>query len=83
MDYFSGPVWCSTDPMVVPIACQYKYCKYGCCKMKYVPLQVAFVRTLHKFQGGEVGQDRFIKCMVLNPDASGMEGINPGLFTLL
>jgi len=22
MDYFSGPVWCSTDPMVVPITCQ-------------------------------------------------------------
>ncbi|GFH49544.1 ATP-dependent DNA helicase PIF1-like [Chaetoceros tenuissimus] len=47
--------------------------------MKYVPLEIAFARTLHKVQGQSIGPTHAVPIMVFNPGKTSFEGRNPGL----
>jgi hypothetical protein len=46
--------------------------------MTYVPLKLAFARTLHTTQSKEAGHDKEIKAIVFSPGNSSFESINPG-----
>ena len=48
--------------------------------MKTVPLEIAFARTIHQFQGQECGPDKNIKCIVGHPGPRSFEILNPGTF---
>ena len=48
--------------------------------MKTVPLEIAFARTIHQFQGQECGPDKNIKCIVGHPGPRSFETLNPGTF---
>ena len=48
--------------------------------MKKVPLEIAFARTIHQFQGQECGPDKNIKCIVGHPGPRSFETLNPGTF---
>lgn len=82
MDTYDGPIWDSENPTYVPIPLSQKFCNKddNCCILEYIPLQLAFARTLHKFQGQTVGPGHNNECMVFNPGTSRFEGSNPGLF---
>ena len=47
--------------------------------MRNIPLSVSFARTLHKFQGQQVGPKHSNKMMVFGPGSSAFEASNPGL----
>lgn len=82
MDTYNGPVWDQDNPSYVPIPLSRKFCGKddNCCIFEYIPLQLAFARTLHKFQGQTVGPGHNNQCMVFNPGTPRFEGSNPGLF---
>ena len=47
-------------------------------------MEVAFARTLHKFQGQQCGPNEDIKCIIGDPGNESFENLNPGtLYTLL
>ena len=48
--------------------------------MNKVPLEIAFARTIHQFQGQECGPDKNIKCIVGHPGPRSFETLNPGTF---
>jgi len=69
----------------VPIPLAEYVCKHGCCCRTYVPLTLAYARTIHKFQGltaGPVDEGK-IKNMydviVCDPDEKRFEGSSLGL----
>jgi hypothetical protein len=78
----TGPVWDERNPTYVPIPLSKKHCDKddNCCILEYIPIELAFARTLHKFQGQTVGPGHNNECMVFNPGTSRFEGSNPGLF---
>ena len=51
--------------------------------MKFVPLELAFARTIHKFQGQECGPNKKIRCIVGDPGKKSFEILNPGTFYTL
>ena len=51
--------------------------------MKKIPLELAFARTIHQFQGQECGPDKNIKCIVGHPGPRSFETLNPGTFYTL
>lgn len=53
-------------------------CNKGCCKAYFIPLELAFARTLHQFQGQEAGQKKNIKCIICDPGSRDFEVLNPG-----
>ena len=81
MDDYNGPIWDQHNPSHVPIPITDTYCNkpYSCCKMRTIPLEIAYARTLHKFQGRTVGPDHPFKCMVFSPGTAAFEAVNPGL----
>ena len=70
---------------LVPIPIVSSVCKKRCCLRKYVPLTLAFARTIHKFQGlsaGPVNEGKIpnmYKYIICDPDLGTFEGSNPGL----
>jgi hypothetical protein len=79
MDNYDGPQWKEQLPKTqIPIPICSDICSKGCCKMTYVPLKLAFARTLHKTQGKEAGENKEIKAIVFSPGSSSFESINPG-----
>jgi hypothetical protein len=79
-DSYKGPVWNVHKPKQVPIAPKTKYCTKGhCCMVTYIPLRLAFSRTLHTFQGQEAGPGKDIPAIVLHAGARTFEGKCPGL----
>jgi hypothetical protein len=53
------------------------------CKVKYIPLEVAFATTIHKCQGMSVGPSHPIKWIIGDPGIKKGEAYNPGLFYVL
>ncbi|GFH54205.1 hypothetical protein CTEN210_10681 [Chaetoceros tenuissimus] len=83
-DNYIGPPWDKDNPTYVPIPMHVKKedrtkgnCK--CCQIEFVPLEIAFARTLHKVQGQSIGGDNPVKIMVFHLGKSSFEGNNPGL----
>ena len=52
--------------------------KIKCCWIRYCPLEVAFGRTIHTFQGQECGPGKYIESIIVDPGKRQFEGINPG-----
>jgi hypothetical protein len=60
-------------------------CSHGCCKRKFLPLTVAYARTIHKFQGLTAGPtspgrpSNLFDVLVVDPDEKACEGSALGL----
>lgn len=83
-DNYVGPSYDPNNPTYVPVPIQTLYenrskNNHRCCKMKYVPLEIAFARTLHKVQGQSIGPGHPVPIMVFHPGKTSFEGRNPGL----
>ena len=52
--------------------------KNQCCWIRYCPLEVAFGRTIHTFQGQECGPGKPIESIIVNPGRRSFETLNPG-----
>ena len=69
----------------MPIPTVEHRCQKECCTRTFVPLQVAYARTIHTFQGlsaGPVDKGRKpndYECIVCDPDEKKWEGQNLGL----
>lgn len=83
--HYKGPPWIKAHPTWVPIPPVSTYCnKNACCEATFVPLCLAFARTIHKFQGMEAGPTKDIKAIVVDVGSTLFESINPGvLYTAL
>ena len=70
----------------IPLPVVTARCRYKCCERRYIPLDLSFVRTIHKFQGlsaGPVDEGKIPnmhECIVIDPDNKTAEGQCPGLF---
>lgn len=70
----------------VPIAPKDQICKFGCCSRRYVPLELAYGKTVHTFQGQNVGPvpkgrpENAIQKIIVEPGNRQFEGNNVGLF---
>jgi hypothetical protein len=86
---YKGPIFDKNNPKYVPITtrettfCKKEYCT---CTRKYMPLTLAFGKTIHTFQGQNVGPvnkgqtENAIQYIIVDPGERGFEGNNPGLF---
>jgi hypothetical protein len=66
----------------VTVSCDYK----RCCTRTFIPLELSFARTIHKFQGLQAGPvddgklPNMFSRIVCDPDVKGSEGRATGLF---
>ena len=86
---YNGPIFDKKDPEYVPITTKENmFCKKPrcTCTRKYIPLTLAFGKTVHTFQGQSVGPVKegqppnAIQYIIVDPGERGFEGMNPGLF---
>ena len=88
--HYKGKPIFKDHPTYVPIPrvdfqCE-KSCFHQCCKRTRIPLQLAFGKTIHTFQGNNVGQvnqgqqENHIKKIVVDPGDRKFEGLNIGTF---
>ena len=84
---YRGPVYIEGQPTLVPIPTVQKLCnKHKCCKREFVPLKLAFGKTIHTFQGQNAGPvakgqpPNAVQCIICDPGTRQFEGICPGLF---
>ena len=70
----------------VPIPVASYRCDKNCCTCYFVPLEISYARTIHKFQGltaGTVDEGKIpnmYQCIVCDPDEKKFEGTSLGLF---
>jgi len=82
---YNGPPFIPEFPKYVPLVPVSVVCKKRCCMKYYIPLSLSFAKTVHTFQGQNVGgvedgkQKNSIKRIIVDPGNRGMEGINPGI----
>ena len=74
-----GHCWDKNNPQVIPIPIVTARCKKGCCQIEYLPLELAFGKTIHTFQGLEAGPDKPIQTIIVNCGTNLFESSNPGL----
>lgn len=61
-------------------------CDYHCCRRTFFPLDLAFARTIHRFQGLSAGPvdkgkiPNMYECILCDPDVKSAEGKCTGLF---
>jgi hypothetical protein len=74
----------------VPIPIIHQQCKHRCCQRSYLPLELSFARTLHRFQGLQAGPvdsgkpPNAFRVLVCDPDTKAAEGRATGfLYTML
>ena len=83
---YSGPVWDKSNPKHVPMPVTVLGCDHGCCERHYIPLQLAFARTIHSFQGKSAGptdegkQNNAFRHLIVDVGDSKFEVNSPGLF---
>ena len=83
---YRGPSWDKNNPTHVPIPVCEQKCKWHCCTRHYVPLDLCFARTIHKYQGLGAGPPEKGKlphayeCIVCDPGDRKAERTNVGLF---
>jgi hypothetical protein len=89
-DQYCGPRFHESLPKTyVPIVPETIGCTRNCCRMTQIPLRLAFAKTIHTFQGANVGPmptgspQNMIQSIVVDPGNRGFEGNNPGLFYTL
>ena len=69
----------------IPIPQTMYRCRYACCSRTYIPLEVSYARTIHKFQGlsaGPVDQGKTknpFECIICDPDNKQYEATMLGL----
>ena len=69
----------------MPIPTSTYRCDHGCCIRTFVPLDVAYARTIHKFQGLSAGPvdngkvPNMYECIICDPDEKKFEGSALGL----
>ena len=87
---YNGPPLVPEDPKLFPIVPVEMLCNNGCCcKRKFIPLSLAFAKTIHTFQGGNAGPvddgkpPNPIQRIICDPGTKQFEGINIGLFYTL
>ena len=88
---YCGPALTKLHKTLVPITPVISFCqKYrNCCKREFLPLKLAFGKTIHTFQGASVGPvaegqpPNSIKAVICDPGTRAFEGNNPGLFYTL
>ena len=82
---YSGEAWDQNNPTIVPIPVQSVMCDKKCCRIDYLPLEIAFGKTIHTYQGLQAGRtpkgrpDNPIKTLIVNPGNVNFESNNPGL----
>ena len=83
---YIGPPFDSLHPTYIPIPPHTARCKYNCgCQRHYIPLTLAFGKTIHSFQGQNVGPtlphqpENPIQTIVVDPGTRAFEGSSPGL----
>ena len=83
---YIGPPFDTRNPTYVPVPTHVTKCKYNCgCERMYVPLTLAFGKTIHSFQGQNVGPTRPgqpenpIKSIVVDLGPRSFEGSAPAL----
>lgn len=84
---YCGPSISPEHPKLVPIPTFQTRCnELSCnCQRKYVPLSLAFAKTVHTFQGANVGPTHpgqppnAVKRIIVYPGPRSFEGKNPGL----
>ena len=70
----------------VPIPVAMYRCEKRCCSRTYVPLEISYARTIHKFQGLTAGPvdpgkiPNMYQCILCDPDEKKFEGTSLGLF---
>ena len=84
---YRGPIYIEGKPTLVPIPTVKKLCnKHKCCTREFVPLKLAFGKTIHTFQGQNAGPvakgqpPNAVQCIICDPGTRQFEGICPGLF---
>jgi hypothetical protein len=48
--HYSGPIWDKNNLKVVPIPIASSGCCFGCCSCLFLPLCLAYAKTIHKFE---------------------------------
>lgn len=75
---YKGPQWLTNNPTYIPIPAIETICASGCCTCKFIPLEISFATTIHKFQGMEAGPGKTIKIIVVDIGNSLFESNCPG-----
>ena len=83
---YIGPAFDEDHPTYVPIPVHIARCQFNCgCERTYVPLTLAFGKTIHSFQGQNVGPTcpgqpkNSVQHIVVEPGTRSFEGNSPGL----
>ena len=84
---YCGPAWDRDNPQSIPIPPSSFFCdRCHQCKHRYIPLTLAYTRTIHKFQcqsAGPVDEGKIpnmFEVIVCDPDENQFEGKALGLF---
>lgn len=88
---YCGPAWDKDNPTHVPIPplkqpCNYSSSTRECCSREYIPLTLAWGRTIHKFQGMSAGPvdkgkiPNMFSSIICDPDKRESERNALGLF---
>ena len=84
--HYCGPPWDKNNKTHVPIPIVSINCNFQCCSRKFVPLTLAWARTIHKFQGMSAGPvdegkiPNMFSYIICDPDRREVEGTALGLF---
>jgi hypothetical protein len=82
---YSGPQFFSHLSNVVPIVPVSSICQYKCCTRIFMPLNLCYAKTIHKFQGQSAGpvapnqQPNAIQKIIIHVGKRQFEGKNAGL----
>ena len=83
---YKGPIWDKNSIKSIPVPIYTISCSYQCCKRYYLPLTLAYGRTIHKFQGLQAGPvekgktPNTYQCIICDPDDKSYESSALGLF---
>jgi len=82
---YNGPIFIKEHPKYVPIVPISVQCQNHCCIKYYIPLSLSFAKTVHTYQGQNVGevdegrQENAIQRIIVDPGDKKFEGNNPGI----
>jgi hypothetical protein len=85
-DQYCGPTFCTEHPTAVPITMHTTRCQNQCCTRHYLPLTLAWAKTIHTFQGQTIGPvppgrpPNAVECIIIEPGTKEFETKCPGLF---
>jgi hypothetical protein len=83
---YCGSQLVKSSNQCVPIAPRTQLCKRGCCTRRYIPLILAYGKTIHTYQGQSAGPvqagraENAVKRIIVQPGNRQFERNNVGLF---